>query len=114
VNDPIVQSDCCALSGNYHLEFNPERHDNAPVAAAIGNRGVQLRSTKEVLKLWLEYSCTGKAVLVIAAWYTQLPRLENLPEFFIHRKNHLPVFFVYRAGDYAQRKRISRRSFFGS
>ncbi|KJW76498.1 replication initiation protein, partial [Enterobacter asburiae] len=22
-----VQSDCCALSGNYQLESNPERHD---------------------------------------------------------------------------------------
>ncbi|EFA4801116.1 replication initiation protein, partial [Escherichia coli] len=27
----------CALSGNYHLESNPERHDKAPLAAAIGN-----------------------------------------------------------------------------
>ncbi|WNN45671.1 replication initiation protein [Winslowiella toletana] len=41
MNEPIVQSDCCARSGNYHLESNPVRHDNAPVAAAIGNRGVQ-------------------------------------------------------------------------
>ncbi|EBZ8184708.1 replication initiation protein, partial [Salmonella enterica subsp. enterica serovar Braenderup] len=24
-------------SGNYHLESNPERHDKAPLAAAIGN-----------------------------------------------------------------------------
>ncbi|ECR1772616.1 replication initiation protein, partial [Salmonella enterica subsp. enterica] len=28
---------CCALSGNYHLESNPERHDKAPLAAATGN-----------------------------------------------------------------------------
>ncbi|EDB3248368.1 replication initiation protein, partial [Salmonella enterica subsp. enterica] len=28
----------CALSGNYQLESNPERHDKAPLAAAIGNR----------------------------------------------------------------------------
>ncbi|ECB7456136.1 replication initiation protein, partial [Klebsiella pneumoniae] len=27
----------CALSGNYHLESNPERHDKAPLAAATGN-----------------------------------------------------------------------------
>ncbi|HHP1732294.1 replication initiation protein, partial [Klebsiella pneumoniae] len=27
----------CALSGNYRLESNPERHDNAPLAAATGN-----------------------------------------------------------------------------
>ncbi|MCS2015137.1 hypothetical protein MWK41_27220 [Escherichia coli] len=32
-----VQSDCCALSGNYHLESNPERHDLSPLAAATGN-----------------------------------------------------------------------------
>ncbi|MCV5674858.1 replication initiation protein, partial [Escherichia coli] len=27
----------CALSGNYRLESNPERHDKAPLAAATGN-----------------------------------------------------------------------------
>ncbi|EDL7644973.1 replication initiation protein [Klebsiella pneumoniae] len=27
MHEPPVQSDCCALSGNYHLESNPERHD---------------------------------------------------------------------------------------
>ncbi|MED6440661.1 replication initiation protein, partial [Escherichia coli O157] len=27
----------CALSGNYQLESNPERHDKAPLAAATGN-----------------------------------------------------------------------------
>ncbi|OLW14416.1 hypothetical protein P291_22490, partial [Salmonella enterica subsp. arizonae serovar 18:z4,z23:- str. CVM N18503] len=32
-----VQPDRCALSGNYHLESNPERHDKAPLAAATGN-----------------------------------------------------------------------------
>ncbi|MEG5493022.1 MULTISPECIES: replication initiation protein, partial [Enterobacteriaceae] len=25
MHEPPVQSDCCALSGNYHLESNPER-----------------------------------------------------------------------------------------
>ncbi|MEA7641441.1 replication initiation protein, partial [Salmonella enterica subsp. enterica serovar Virginia] len=29
--------DCCAFSGNYRLESNPERHDKAPLAAATGN-----------------------------------------------------------------------------
>ncbi|MFW4036456.1 replication initiation protein, partial [Klebsiella quasipneumoniae] len=29
--------DCCAYSGNYRLESNPERHDKAPLAAATGN-----------------------------------------------------------------------------
>ncbi|MET4995643.1 replication initiation protein, partial [Klebsiella pneumoniae] len=27
MHEPPVQSDCCALSGNYRLESNPERHD---------------------------------------------------------------------------------------
>ncbi|WP_102790235.1 MULTISPECIES: replication initiation protein, partial [Enterobacteriaceae] len=26
MHEPPVQSDCCALSGNYRLESNPERH----------------------------------------------------------------------------------------
>ncbi|HFU4719727.1 TPA: replication initiation protein, partial [Escherichia coli] len=30
-------SDYCALSGNYRLESNPERHDLSPLAAATGN-----------------------------------------------------------------------------
>ena len=36
MHEPPVQSDCCALSGNYHLESNPERHDLTPLAAATG------------------------------------------------------------------------------
>ena len=49
MHEPPVQSDCCVLSGNYHLESNPERHDKAPLAAATGNgfRGVGL----EVMRL---------------------------------------------------------------
>ncbi|AJC87012.1 replication initiation protein [Salmonella enterica subsp. enterica serovar Typhimurium] len=27
MHEPPVQSDRCALSGNYQLESNPERHD---------------------------------------------------------------------------------------
>ena len=38
MHEPPVQSDRCALSGNYHLESNPERHDLSPLAAAIGKR----------------------------------------------------------------------------
>ncbi|WP_154052067.1 replication initiation protein, partial [Enterobacter hormaechei] len=30
--------DCCALSGNYRLESNPERHDKTPLAAANSKR----------------------------------------------------------------------------
>ncbi|TRJ55947.1 replication initiation protein [Salmonella enterica] len=49
MHEPPVQSDCCAFSGNYQLESNPERHDKSPVAVAIGNgfRGVSL----EVMRL---------------------------------------------------------------
>ncbi len=36
-----VQSDRCALSGNYQLESNPERHDKTPLAAAISNRSAR-------------------------------------------------------------------------
>ncbi|EFI4613409.1 replication initiation protein [Escherichia coli] len=36
MHEPPVQSDCCACSGNYHLESNPERHDKTPLAAATG------------------------------------------------------------------------------
>ncbi|EBK6475383.1 replication initiation protein [Salmonella enterica subsp. enterica serovar Montevideo] len=41
MHEPPVQSDCCALSGNYRLESNPERHEKSPLAAATGNRFVR-------------------------------------------------------------------------
>ncbi|EPN5436116.1 replication initiation protein [Escherichia coli] len=49
MHEPPVQSDRCALSGNYRLESNPVRHDLSPLAAATGNRirGVSL----EVMRL---------------------------------------------------------------
>ncbi|WP_275354119.1 hypothetical protein, partial [Klebsiella pneumoniae] len=37
MHEPPVQSDRCASSGNFQLDSNPERHDKAPLAAAIGN-----------------------------------------------------------------------------
>ena len=37
MHEPPVQSDCCALSGNYRLESNPERHEKSLLAAAISN-----------------------------------------------------------------------------
>ncbi|WP_338511361.1 replication initiation protein [Erwinia aphidicola] len=46
MHEPPVQSDRCVFSGNYHLESNPERHDKAPLAAAIGN----LRYTREMFE----------------------------------------------------------------
>ncbi|EGC3916468.1 replication initiation protein [Escherichia coli] len=38
---PPVQSDRCAFSGNYHLESNPDRRTNAPLAAATGKQDVR-------------------------------------------------------------------------
>ncbi|MGE9096119.1 replication initiation protein [Escherichia coli] len=38
MHEPPVQSDRCALSGNYRLESKPRRHDLSPLAAATGNR----------------------------------------------------------------------------
>ncbi|WP_114452766.1 replication initiation protein [Klebsiella pneumoniae] len=50
MHEPPVQSDRCACSGNYQLESNPERHDTAPLAAAIGNgfRGVSLEVMRQL------------------------------------------------------------------
>ncbi|WP_219564292.1 replication initiation protein [Salmonella enterica] len=41
MHEPPVQSDCCAFSGNYHLESNPERHGKSPLAAATGKQDVR-------------------------------------------------------------------------
>ncbi|EMY8249049.1 TPA: replication initiation protein [Klebsiella pneumoniae] len=38
MHEPPVQSDYHALSGNYRLESNPERHDKSPLAVATGNQ----------------------------------------------------------------------------
>uniref|UniRef100_UPI0039BDA484 hypothetical protein n=1 Tax=Xenorhabdus bovienii TaxID=40576 RepID=UPI0039BDA484 len=35
---PPVQSDRCALSGNWSHDSNPDRHDKSPLATAIGNK----------------------------------------------------------------------------
>ncbi|MCM8151685.1 replication initiation protein [Enterobacter roggenkampii] len=37
MQDPPVQPDYHAHPGNYQLESNPERHDESPLAVAIGN-----------------------------------------------------------------------------
>ncbi|WP_320723180.1 hypothetical protein [Enterobacter sp. 262D3] len=37
MHEPPVQPDCCASSGNYRLESNPEKHGKTPLAAATGN-----------------------------------------------------------------------------
>ncbi|WP_434059062.1 replication initiation protein [Escherichia coli] len=51
MHEPPVQPDRCALSGNYRLESNPERHAKAPLAAATGNRFVR-EIYLELLKWW--------------------------------------------------------------
>ncbi|MEP9111224.1 replication initiation protein [Enterobacter asburiae] len=57
MREPPVQPDCCVLSGNYHLESNPERHDKTPLAAAIGYGFEEL--SLEVLCLFRLY-CMDK------------------------------------------------------
>jgi hypothetical protein len=61
-----VQSDCCALSGNYRLESNPERHDKSPLAAATGNWDIRERDS-EVLKYGPDCGYTERTV-----WYCGL------------------------------------------
>jgi len=48
MQEPPVQPDCCALSGNYRLESNPEKHAKTPLAAATGNWRSQARESKKV------------------------------------------------------------------
>ncbi|VXG77136.1 hypothetical protein CDS [Salmonella enterica subsp. enterica serovar Derby] len=36
-----MQSGCCAFSGNYRLESNPERLEKSPLAAATGKQDVR-------------------------------------------------------------------------
>lgn len=58
-----VQSDCCAFSGNYQLESNPERHDKAPLAAATGKQDVR-EMYREFLKWWPDCGYTERTDLV--------------------------------------------------
>ncbi|EAA5436897.1 replication initiation protein [Salmonella enterica subsp. enterica serovar Muenchen] len=54
MQEPPVQPDCCACSGNYRLESNPERHVKTPLAAAIGNwvsRAAMCRRCYRVLEV---------------------------------------------------------------
>ncbi|WP_286602456.1 replication initiation protein, partial [Escherichia coli] len=39
--EPPVQSDCCAFFGNYHLESNPKKARQTPLAAATGKQDVR-------------------------------------------------------------------------
>jgi hypothetical protein len=102
-----VQSDCCAFSGNYRLESNPERHDKAPLAAATGNDS----QNKEVLKCEVNYSYTVRTIWFLcsakASYHgSETCRLMNL------RKNHLAGwFFRLQSKDYDYPLRISRRSY---
>jgi len=56
-----VQPDYHALSGNYALDSNPDRHDKSPLAVANGNEkhGAKL---KRVLKSEPDYSYTERTV----------------------------------------------------
>ncbi|EPG7795133.1 hypothetical protein ACWJR6_29335, partial [Klebsiella pneumoniae] len=55
---------------------------------------------------------TGRTDLVAVLCESQLPRLSSSPTDLTFDQTTSPGgFFVYRAKDYAQKKRISRRSF---
>ena len=107
MHEPPVQSDCCALSGNYRLESNPERHAKAPLAAATGNwfRGVSLEVMRRLRLNWKDkfwWLRSSKPVTSVQ----RVSSSENL------RKTALQGgFFVSRARDYDATERISRRSF---
>lgn len=91
MHEPPVQSDCCAYSGNYHLESKPERHDNTPLAAATGIWFAEQRSL-EVLKCEADYGYTVRTNSVSVLCESQLPRFRNLP---VNEpsKNHLARWF---------------------
>ncbi len=79
MHEPPVQSDRCALSGNYQLESNPERHDKAPLAAAIGKRVYKILLTQSS---WSQSQTTAKLKrqnLVSAVLYTLLPWFRSSP-----------------------------------
>ncbi len=105
-----VQSDRCALSGNYHLDSNPDGHEKRHWQQPLVTR-VYKMVFKEVLKWMPDCGYTERTVLVIAVLYTQLPRLENLPGSSIHRKSHRKVVFRFQKQRLRAEKMISRRSF---
>lgn len=78
MHEPPVQSDCCAYSGNYHLESKPERHVKTPLAAATGIWFAEQRSL-EVLKCEADYGYTVRTNSVSVLCESQLPRFRNLP-----------------------------------
>ena len=107
MHEPPVQSDCCVLSGNYHLESNPERHAKTPLAAATGNRMCERciesswsgARTAATLKGQIWWHVSHKTVTTVQ----KFPNLLNL------RKTALQGgFFVYRARDYDEAEWISR------
>ena len=102
MHEPPVQSDRCALSGNYRLESNPERHANAPLAAATGNRMCERYCesswsgalTTATLEGQLGWHVSHKTVTTVQ----KFPNLLNL------RKTALQGGFFFRL----QRKRLRR------
>jgi len=85
-----------------------KRHWQQPLV-----EGVQEITDAEFLKWWPDYGYTERTYLVAAVLYTLLPRLSSSPTDLTFDQTTSPGgFFVYRAEDYARKKRISRRSFF--
>ncbi|EFA4889341.1 hypothetical protein EYX55_26460 [Escherichia coli] len=70
MQDPPVQPDCCACSGNCSLEANPERHALTPLAAATGNwicRARCIQMVTEFLSCCPLMDYTGGTVFGICA-----------------------------------------------
>ena len=91
MHEPPVLSDRCALSGNYQLESNPERHDKTPLAAAIGKQDVR-EMYREFLKWWPDCGYTERTDLVTCLAQDCYHGSE-VPQLTEPSKNHLPRWF---------------------
>ena len=81
MHEPPVQSDRCALSGNYRLESNPERHAKAPLAAAIGNENAR-ENYQEFLKWPCDYGYTEDTNWVTVLSYSPVTTVRTSARIF--------------------------------
>ena len=94
MHEPPVQSDCCALSGNYRLESNPERHDKTPLAAATG-KGCTRYYWCRVLELSAQLRLNWKDVFGGSGLVHPVTTVQKFPNLLNLRKTTSPGgFFV--------------------
>ncbi len=105
MHEPPVQPDRCALSGNYQLESNPERHDKTPLAAAIVTGCA--RDVSRVLEAVPLVRLHWKDRFGGMSRTRLLPRLENLPG-LTNLRNHLPGGFLFSELEITRRKKGSQ------